>query len=305
MSERAGKFLLWLEWPEACFRATAADEEYLRTLVPSSLEVKRVRSEEEFVASLPEATHVLTWHFKKEWYGLSRRLGLVATPAAGRELVAWREAPAGVAVHFGGFHGEIMAESVAAFCLAWARGFFRPPPPSGLWPRTWLADKCFSLAGTRAAILGYGKVGRAVGRKLSSLGVSVQGFSRANFAELPDALAYADWLVLALPGDTGTDDILDASLLACLPPRAAVVNIGRGNAIDEHALADALASGKIAAAYLDVFKDEPTQLNPGSPSRQGILANPPPNLIAMPHSSAFSPGYVRAAIKELKDDGCI
>ena len=86
---------------------------------------------------------------------------------------------------------------------------------------------------------------------------------------------------------------------------AAVVNIGRGNAIDEHALADALASGKIAAAYLDVFKDEPTQLNPGGPSRQGILANPPPNLIAMPHSSAFSPEYVRAAIKELKDDGCI
>lgn len=298
--------LVWLEWPEACFRANSADIEYLRSL--AAAEVVWVRTREEFLARLPFATHVVTWHFESAWYGLAPQLRVVATPAAGRELVAWRDAPQGVEVHFGAFHGDIIAESVVAFCMAWARGFFRAPPQSGIWPREWLGGKCFTLAGTKAVIAGYGKIGKAIGAKLSALGVAVSGFGRRNIGGLPEAMATADWFIMALPSDTGTDDFLDAARIALLPPKCAVVNVGRGNAIDENALRTALETGRIAAAYLDVFKNEPTVLSvkPSDGANScGLWDSKLPNLIAMPHSSAFSPDYIRRCFKELHDEGLL
>lgn len=303
--------LVWLEWPEACFRATADDVAHLEKLVGGK--VMWVHSRTDFVRLLPSATHAITWHFEKDWYGLSPSLRVLATPAAGREFIAWRDAPAGVTVHFGAFHGAIIAESVAAFCLGWARGFFRKPPTTdggGMWPRTWLGDKCFTVAGTKAVIAGYGRIGRAIGEKLAALGVSVAGFGRGNIAEMPAAMADADWFVMALPGDTQTDGFLDSGRIAMLPRRCAVVNVGRGNAIDETALRSALMEGRIAAAYLDVFRNEPTLLSGGLGDSSGGCglwnqATAPGSLIAMPHSSAFSPDYVRRCFDELASVGLL
>ena len=302
-------YLVWLEWPEACFRATADDIRYLKTLVPPGARVLCVHSEASFLRALPRATHALVWHFKAEWYARAPRLEVLATPAAGRELVDFRAAPDGVRVHFGGYHGAIIAETVAAFVLAWARGFFRVQAHKGsIWPRAWLGADCYTVAGTRAVIAGYGRIGRAIGAKLESLGVAVEGFGRKNAADLPRAARSADWFVLALPGDTGTDDFLNAKLLAKLPRRCVVVNIGRGNAVDETALRAALESGRIAGAYLDVFRNEPTFLRACKSARNAASARPLyqgkcRNLVAMPHSSAFSPNYIRMSFKELKDEG--
>ena len=177
------------------------------------------------------------------------------------------EGPRGVKIHFGGFHGGIMAESVAAFALAWARGMFRPELRTKPWPRNELSGVCYEVAGTLAVIAGYGRVGRAIGAKLESLGVSVAGITRHGvFAggrrlaktQLSKLLAAADWFVMALPSTTGTDDILSASMIAKLPRRCVVVNVGRGNAIDEHALYRALKSRRLAGACLDVRKHEPS-----------------------------------------------
>lgn len=303
-------YLIWLEWPEKCFRADAEALAHLRSLVPAGSRVVRARSERAFLKALPSATHAVVWHFRKEWFELAPRLKALATPGAGRELVSL-EAPKGVKLHFGGFHGAIMAETVAAFMLAWARGFFLMAGrecSARSWPRTWLSDKCFTLAGTRAVVLGYGRVGRAVGEKLESLGVEVTGITRRPPNDLksrmPDLKA-ADWLVMALPSDTGTDDLLDAKLIAKLPRKCVVVNVGRGNAVDERALLAALRSGRLAGAYLDVFKGEPT-LNRGNPTiLKEKTKDLPRNLIKMPHSSAFSANYLRMCFDELKNDGII
>ena len=146
-------------------------------------------------------------------------------------------------------------------------------------------------------IAGYGKIGRAIGAKLDALGVRVEGFSRGNIAGLPKALKDANWFILALPSDTGTDNFLDSKLLAKLPRKCVVVNIGRGNAIDEAALLKALKSGRIAGAYLDVFHNEPGPLAKVGGNSKGILsrlkADLPQNLIRMPHSSAFSGDYLK------------
>ena len=309
------RYLVWLEWPEACFRAQPEDIRCLKALVPRGSSVSCVHSEAAFLRALPRATHAIVWSFRHEWFAKAKNLKVLATPGAGRELVAHTEVPAGVTVHFGGYHGAIISETVAAFVLAWARGFFKVQARKGsIWPRAWLGSDCYRLVGTKAVVAGYGKIGKAIGAKLEALGVSVEGFGRANIQDLPRAAKTADWFIMALPSDTGTDDFLDARLLAKLPRRCVIVNIGRGNAIDEVALRGALETGRIAGAYLGVFKGEPTFLQSceGSvPKRKRAVKGSPlwsgncRNLIAMPHCSAFSPDYVRMSFKELKDEGLL
>ncbi|MGN0833681.1 MAG: NAD(P)-dependent oxidoreductase [Kiritimatiellia bacterium] len=303
-------YLVWLEWPERCFRVDADALRCLKALVPAGSRVVRARSEASFLRQLPQATHAVVWHFRREWFARAPRLRLLATPGAGRELVS-REAPPGVQVHFGHYHGAIMAESVAGFVLAWARGFFRPELKRSGWQRTALSDKLRTVAGSRAVIVGYGRVGGAIGAKLEALGVRVTGFGRKNLKDLPTAAKTADWLVLALPSDTGTDDFLDAALIRQLPRQCVVINVGRGNSVDEDALVAALASGRLAGAYLDVFKGEPGPLQQivKRRGRGGILGTDPKrlpwNLVRTPHASAFAADYLNRAFQELKDDGCL
>ena len=305
--ELANLYLVWLEWPEKCFRIDAGALCYLQRLVAGKGRVVRVRSEAAFLRHLPQATHVLVWNFKSEWFAKAPRLKVLATPAAGQEFVPTK-GPKGVRIHFGHYHGRIMAESVAAFALAWAHGFFavrNAPRSCRAWPRTWLSDKCFDVAGTKAVILGYGNVGRAIGAKLAALGVEVFGVTRSTPPPaFSAAIRQADWFVLALPSTTGTDDILDAKLMRRLPRSCVVINVGRGNAVDENALYAALKSRRLAGAYLDVRKHEPSATVLEAPGYVKGLADLP-NCIVMPHASAFSPQYVRMCLEELKDDGCL
>ena len=311
----AGRYLVYLNWPERCFRAERPEIECLKTVLPPGSAVVRVRSDAAFLRELPKATNVLTWHFKKEWFSAAKRMKVLATPAAGRELVAWESAPSGVKVHFGHFHGPIIAESVAAFVLAWARGFFAVERQDDPWPRTWLGERCLSVAGTKADVVGYGNIGRAIGAKLESLGVEVTGVTRhgvfrksqriaARGGKSARQFASADWCVLALPSTAATDNWLDAALVARLPRRCVVVNVGRGNAVDERALYDALKSRRIAGAYLDVRKHEPSATVLEAPGYVPELAKLP-NCVVMPHSSAFYAGYMRSFFMELKADACL
>ena len=147
-------------------------------------------------------------------------------------------------------------------------------------------------------ILGYGHIGRAISEKLRAFNVEVKGIRRRNVAELPEAVALADWLICVLPSDTGTDDIVDAKLLRRMKRSAVLINVGRGNAVDEKALADALRRRRIAAAFIDVFKREP--LTDASP-----LAADIPGLFRFPHASSFSPDYLARFFRELAKRGAL
>jgi phosphoglycerate dehydrogenase-like enzyme len=289
--------VVWLEWPEKCFRVDAGALSVLKACVPAGTRVVRARTEAGFLRALPAATHVIVWHFDPAWFSRAPRLRLVATPAAGREYVP-AEGPAGVTIHFGAFHGPAMAESVLALMLAWCRGVVaaeRLPH----WPKLALSERCYRLAGTRAVILGYGRIGRTVGSRLAALGVEVTGVRRRNAKDLPRLLPTADWLICALPGDTGTDRLLDGKMLARLPKRAVVVNVGRGNVIDEEALARALSKGQVAAALLDVWQKEPLPVT-------SALGRPEtPNVVRMPHAAAFYPAYLADCFRELAQEGLL
>ena len=268
--------------------------------LPTRASLTVVRSESAFLRALPSATHAICWEFKKEWSDRAPKLRVLATPAAGRELLpSDDEMPPGVVRVNGAFHGAIMSETVLACIFAHARGLYRAydfQREGVLWPRSEMSPFCSLVAGTRAVILGYGKIGRTIGARLEALGVAVTGIRRRNAQELIPSLKNADWLIVALPSDTGTDNIVNRRVLAALPRRAVVVNVGRGNAVDEDALADALRRRRIAGAYLDVFKNEP--LTASSP-----LAADLPGLVRLPHASAFAPEYLPLFFRELAEGG--
>ena len=319
------RYLLWLNWPISAFRLDARSLAVFKECVTAAktavfpvcsaakmaaphMESRRpggdvitvVRSERAFLKALPSATHAIVWEFKKEWFARAKNLRVLATPSAGRELLPTdAEMPPGIVRVNGAFHGQIMSETVVACLFAHARGLYRAydfQREGAIWPRAALSPFCSLVAGTKAVILGYGKIGHTVGAKLEALGVSVVGIRRANIADLKPALKTADWLIVVLPSDTGTDNIVDASVLRSMKRSAVIVNIGRGNAVDEEALAAALRARRIAAAYLDVFKREP--LTKASP-----LAADIPGLVRLPHASAFAPDYLPLFFRELQKGG--
>ena len=117
--------------------------------------------------------------------------------------------------------------------------------------------------------LGTGDVGRSAARRLKALGASVTGVCRSGRSEEPafdrvlpigrldELLPQADALVMALPATAETAGILSRERIALLGPQALVVNVGRGSAIDQPALVEALTARRLAGAALDVMEPEP------------------------------------------------
>jgi len=140
--------------------------------------------------------------------------------------------------------------------------------------REWRQHRQPQAAERTVAILGFGHLGRACGEALLLLGFRVAGWSRTANAHpriecvhgdagLADILSRANIVVSLLPITPQTHGLLDAARLALLPAGAAIVNVGRGAVIDEAALLAALDAGRLEAAILDVYRQEP--LPPGHP----------------------------------------
>jgi lactate dehydrogenase-like 2-hydroxyacid dehydrogenase len=138
------------------------------------------------------------------------------------------------------------------------------------WTPTLLLGR--GLAGARLGIFGMGRIGQAVASRARAFGMQIHYASRrklgpeleagARFhADSDELLRNSDFLSLHCPANAQTHHWLDARRIALLPPGAIVINTARGNVVDDAALIAALASGRLAAAGLDVFENEP-QLDP-------------------------------------------
>lgn len=157
--------------------------------------------------------------------------------------------------------------------------------------RVWERFSGGELYGSSAAIVGLGSVGRQVGLTLHHLGVEVTGVSRRAGVEVPsgfktvvpvghldDAIGGADLLVVSCPLTRETRGLVGRRELALLKTGAIVTNIGRGPVIDETALLEAIETGHLSGAVLDVFDEEP--LPSGSPFWEL------PNVLVSPHSAS-------------------
>jgi len=137
--------------------------------------------------------------------------------------------------------------------------------------RRWVRDLSIrSIRGCRATLLGTGDIGRETAARLRAFGPkTIVGVNRSGrdaggafdrtlpVSALDDVLSGTDLLVMSLPDTPETRGILDARRLALLPGDAFLVNVGRGSALDQAALAEQLRSGRLSGAALDVFAREP------------------------------------------------
>jgi phosphoglycerate dehydrogenase-like enzyme len=301
--------VIYLESKIPCF--TFKQSHIVRLLVSlPDAELIWCRTKEQYVEALPQATVVLSWCFMQEWFELAPHLRKIGTPAAGRDFFKVTSVPDHIEIRNGTFHGPVMAETVLGMILAVNRGILRAYKHQ-LQGELWPAQAVFGsrlIFGTHAVIIGFGKIGQAVGRLLNGFNVRVTGVRRNPSAERPvwfeasdvvkpladlhSILPSADHVIMLLPSDTETDNFMGTREFELMSEHAVLYNFGRGNSIDEAALAAALRDGIIGGACLDVFQKEP--LPESSP-----LADPTlPNLIRMPHASAFCESYLDRYLDE-------
>jgi len=162
---------------------------------------------------------------------------------------------------------------------------------AGEWHRKYGDLRGIEVMGKTVGIVGLGKIGAAIARRLKSFGVNLVYNSRTRkpsleeeigieYASLQDLLERSDIVSLSLPYTPETHHFIDAGRIAEMKDGVYIVNTARGRVIDQEALIEALETGKVAAAGLDVFEEEP--LDTGSP-----LASMD-NVVLTPHLAASS-----------------
>jgi phosphoglycerate dehydrogenase-like enzyme len=126
-----------------------------------------------------------------------------------------------------------------------------------------------ALVGKRIGILGVGSIGMSIARTAKFFQMKTKGYSRTpiscefideaydNRDSLLDFVGDLDYLVSVLPDTKSTNGLLDRRVFEAMNPRVILINVGRGNVLDEAALVDAVNDGHIAGAVLDVFNEEP------------------------------------------------
>ncbi len=125
-----------------------------------------------------------------------------------------------------------------------------------------LGEHCRDIGGCTVGLVGYGSVAQRVAGMVSAMGARVLHTStgddgRPGWRPLPDLLAEADVVSLHVPLTEATEGLIDRAGLQRMKPEAVLINTSRGQVVDEPALAEALAGGRLAGAGLDVFAVEP------------------------------------------------
>ena len=257
------------------------------------------------------------------------RLRWIHSPAAGVGQMLYPEMRASpvVLTNSRGLSADTIAEHVLALMLAlfrrlplaferqgqrrWAQDELVTHTSDGVTPGA--ADRPYALpanrtiAGATVVIVGLGGIGRATAVRLAALGATVTGIRRRAGELLPpgvtaahppsalhDLLPTADVVVLTAPQTAATRGLIGAPELALMKPAAVIVNVSRGALIDEDALADALRTGRLGAAALDVFRDEPL------PPDHALWEAP--NLLITPHTAGYRSDHWQAATDLFADN---
>ncbi|MGD7787373.1 2-hydroxyacid dehydrogenase [Propionibacteriaceae bacterium Y1700] len=205
-------------------------------------------------------------------------LEVVQTQTAGYEEILPLVPPGVTLCNAAGVHDASTAELALALILANGRhlDIYARQQSEGLWKGRWgnaLADK-------RVLILGYGRIGSAIERRLSGFEVAsvTKVASRARddihgVEELPQLLPEADIVIVIAPHTEQTDKIINAETLALMPDDALLVNMARGKLVDTDALVAETSSGRLRAA-LDVTEPEPLPADHPLWTSSGVTISP-------------------------------
>ncbi len=261
----------------------------------------------ELLEAVAEARVYMGYGIPAEVLNHGRRLEWVHSGAAG---VAGSLHPAMLSsdilfTNSAGVHAAPMAETVMAMILHFARGLDVAvrAQRDGRWsaPEYWAATAPVTEVGaSTVGIVGFGGIGREVARRAAALGARVIGVRRgggdmltciiddekyrieyhigSGRHVLDHTICQSDYLVLALPETPETRGLMTRERLFAMKPGSVLINVARGRLVDEHALLEALESGPLRGAGLDVFHTEP--LPPDHPFYRH------PRVLMTPHVSA-------------------
>ncbi len=217
-------------------------------------------------------------------------LSWFCTPQAGINTYTEKDAfasPHAILTHSSGAYGVTIAEHIVMLTLEMLRR--RAEYAQFMARREWRRDLHIrSIYGSRVTLLGTGDIGQETAKRLRAFspkrlfGINRSGRNPdglfdeiSTISHLDDVLPETDLLIMSLPGTKETVHILNEARLSLLPEDAMIVNVGRGNAIDQKALETALRGGKLGGAALDVFEKEPL------PAEDSLWTCP--HLIILPH----------------------
>jgi lactate dehydrogenase-like 2-hydroxyacid dehydrogenase len=168
---------------------------------------------------------------------------------------------------------------------------------AGRWPVTGNYPLTRQVSNTRVGIIGLGRIGSAIAKRLSAFGCTITYHNRrvvdgSPYAYVPSAVELAqgvDVLVVAAAGGSGTQRLVSREVIDALGADGYLINIARGSVVDEDALVEALVAGRLAGAGLDVFVDEPDV-------PEALLTMD--NVVVLPHVASGTV-ETRAAMEEL------
>jgi len=256
----------------------------LTTAAPDA-RIHVARSEAEARELIDEAEAVIGNRFFLQSLPNARRLRWMQSNSVGldRVLCAGRALDGIVVTSVRGVYDDEVADHAVALVLALARGL--GPARDAQKERRWDRRPLQTLRDRSALILGFGGVGRAIASRLAAFGMRTEGARRGEGEAGPpfrvwggsawrDALPGVATLVLALPLTRETRHLVGAAELQRLPRGAHVINVGRGGTLDEGALVDALETGHLGGAALDVFEQEPLRTESALWDVPGLLVSP-------------------------------
>ena len=193
-----------------------------------------------------------------------------------------------------GANADVVAQSALAGFLALARRLphLMAAQRARQWNTLYATGLPRDLHGQTAVIVGWGPIGRRLAALLKVLGLDVvvvrneatpaEGFETLTSQALHQVLPRADWIFLACPLTPKTRRLMDAKAFAAMPRGGYLINVARGEVVVEEDLVEALRTGQLGGAFLDVFVHEP--LDPASPL--WVMDN----VIVTPHSAGQSDG---------------
>lgn len=275
------------------------DEIAVHPRLADRVNIVRSSSRDHLDQLVPIADVILCWSIPPEIFARAHRLKWISFASAGVDTALFPELLASdvILTTASGVHTVPAGEHAIAIMLAFARGLL--PAIRNAYDRRWgrseIVPNIFELHGKTVGILGLGHVGRGVARLAKALGMQVLGCDLIGVSEesivdemylpgdLEDFLPKLDFLIVALPLTRDTRNLIGAEEMDMLPSHAYVINISRSRIVDDDALLERLASGKLAGAGLDVFNSEP--LPSDSPFYK--LSN----VIITPHVAGVTPMY--------------
>ncbi|CEA09667.1 Putative 2-hydroxyacid dehydrogenase [Arthrobacter saudimassiliensis] len=230
----------------------------------------------------------------------------IHVPAAGVDKLLFPELAASdvTVTNARGIFDQAMAEYALTGILHFTKNI--PQALRNQQDRRWEYFRTGNLAGTRALIAGTGSIGRTTARMLRAVGITADGLGRtarpgyADFGAVHASTDFAavagnyDYIVLAAPLTDATRGMLSADVLAAMRPTAVLVNMGRGQLVDQAALTDALQNQAIAGAVLDVTHPEPL------PASNPLWTLE--NVLITPHLSGDSQTHLPAMAAQFEDN---